>query len=361
MKVLVIHVSAGAGHQKAAEAIYDGIRKSSPHEAVLADALDHTSVFFKRFYRQTYRFLISRMPWLWGFFFRILDVPRLEPLTGPARRLYNMVNARRLGKFLEQEAFDCIVSTHFMPSEVACALKRSGRIRSRLITVITDFDVHRFWLGAEVDVYAVASGWTKQELNRLGVEEARIVVSGIPTHEKFFLPQNRGQLKKQMGLQEDIFTVLMATGSFGIGPIEEIIHALRGVQIIVVCGYNQNLFRRLSGKKDDFVRVMGLVDNMHELMAVSDVMLTKPGGLSIAEALVSQLPLIFFNPIPGQEAHNVRVLKEHGIGASPADISGIIEEIKKLQSSRDFYLTTLKKTREMARPFAVRDIVALIS
>lgn len=361
MRVLVIHASAGAGHQKAAEAIYDGICRSSPHEAVLADALDYTSDFFKKFYRQTYRFLISRLPWLWGFFYRILDVPCLDPLIRPARRLYNGMNARRLGAFLEREAFDCIVSTHFLPSEVACALKRAGRIRSRLMTVVTDFDVHRFWLDPGVDIYAVASEWTRQRLKRLGIEEERIAVSGIPAHTKFSLPQDRGRLKKQMGLPEDIFTVLMATGSFGIGPIEEIIHALQGVQVIVVCGHNQGLFRRLSGKKDDRVRVMGLVDNMHELMAVSDVMITKPGGLSIAEALVSQLPLIFFNTIPGQEAHNARVLKEHGIGASPADIYGIVAEVNKLQSSRDFYLTTLKMTRDLARPFAVRDIVALIS
>lgn len=361
MKVLVIHASAGAGHQKAAEALYDGIRKSSLHEAVLVDALDYTSAFFKKFYRQTYLFLISGIPWLWGFFFRILDIPWLGPLIQPVRRLYNVVNAKRLGEFLEQEAFDYIISTHFLPSDVACALKRSGRIRSRLITVVTDFDVHQFWLGAGVDVYAVASDWTKQKLQGLGVEASRIVVSGIPTHENFFLPKDRGQLKKRIGLQEDMFTVLMATGSFGIGPIEEIIHALKGVQVIVVCGHNQSLFRRLSEKKDDWVKVMGLVDNMHELMAVSDVMLTKPGGLSIAEALVSQLPLIFFNPIPGQEAKNVRILREHGIGASPPDISGIVEELKKLQSSRDLYLTTLKRTRELARPSAVRDILALIS
>ena len=110
-----------------------------------------------------------------------------------------------------------------------------------------------------------------------------------------------------MGLQPDLFTVLVATGSFGIGPIEGIIDVLKGFQVIVVCGHNRDLFRKLSGKYCALVKVLGLVDNMHELMAVSDAMVTKPGGLSICEALVSQLPLIFFNAIPGQEIGNIKV------------------------------------------------------
>ena len=99
---------------------------------------------------------------------------------------------------------------------------------------------------------------------------------------------------------------------------------------------------------------------MHELMAVSDCMVTKPGGLSIAEALVSQLPMIFFHPIPGQETNNVRVLREYGIGCMPADVQGIAGELRKLKSSRDAHLTALKLTRRLARPAAVRDIISLI-
>ncbi len=363
MKILVIHASAGAGHLKAAQAIYDGFKKYTTHEAVFVDSLDYTSPFFKAFYRRSYALLVSKMPWLWGFFFQLVDLPWLQPLCGLFRRIFNSLNAQGLHAFLKEERFDYVFTTHFMANEVTAALERKGVIDSKLVTVVTDFDVHRIWLSSETDLYAVASEWTGQKLRQLGVAREKIVVTGIPVDEKFARPADRGELKKKLGLKENVFTALMATGSFGVGPIEEILRLLvpeDGLQVLVVCGYNRRLAERLRGCNFAIAKVFGLVDNMHELMAVSDVMVTKPGGLSIAEALVSQLPMIFFYPIPGQETNNVRVLHEYGIGCMPEDIQGVAGELRKLKSSRDAHLTALKHTQRLARPSAVRDIISLI-
>ena len=384
MNILVIHASAGAGHLKAAQAIYEGLKKFTSHEAVFADSLDYTSPFFKKFYQRTYILLVMGMSWLWGFFFGLLDRPWIQPLVRFSRRFYNGFNAQRLSAFLKDKNFDYVITTHFLPSEVVAALKRTGEIRSKLITVVTDFDVHRIWLNPETDLYAVASEWTEQKLRQLGVAQEKIRVTGIPVDEKFLLPADRAELKKKLGLKENVFTVLIATGSFGIGPIEDILRILElpagslpaaigpprgrslwpreedGLQTLVVCGHNRGLAERLRGRNYAGAKIFGLVDNMHELMAVSDCMVTKPGGLSIAEALVSQLPMIFFHPIPGQETNNVRVLREYGIGCMPADVQGIAGELRKLKSSRDAHLTALKLTRRLARPAAVRDIISLI-
>lgn len=360
MNIFVIYASAGAGHFKAAEALYDGLKKHTSHEVVLADALDYTSPFFKAFYRRSYVVLVTQFPSLWGFFFRLFDAAGLQPLLRIFRRMYNGWNARRLHDFLKTRDFDYIFSTHFMPSEVVAAVKQAGRIRSKLITVVTDFDAHKIWLNPATDFYTVASEWTKEKLKRLGVEEGKIRACGIPTHEQFAVPADRGQLKRKLGLKEDAFTVLAATGSFGIGPMEELLDAMPEFQTVVVCGHNQALFRRLTRKNYPSAKILGLVDNMPELMAVADVMVTKPGGLSIAEALVRQLPMIFFHSIPGQEMSNVRVLQEHGIGTMAADVPAIVREVKKLHDSRDLYLTALKQTHRLARPSAVRDIISLI-
>jgi processive 1,2-diacylglycerol beta-glucosyltransferase len=360
MKILVIHATAGAGHFKAAEALYNGIKKSSDHHVVLVDALDYTSPSFKRLYQETYFFLISKIPDFWGFIFTLIDMGWIQPLIRKIRRIYNAMNAKPLHQFLQKEKFDYIFATQFMPSEVAAALKRVGRIDAKLITVITDFDVHRIWLSEGIDTYTVASDWTKEKLIRLGIDGNKILVSGIPTDEKFTSHPDIGALKTKLGLKKEFFTVLIATGSFGIGPIEEIIRKLTGFQVLVICGHNKHLFQTLSQRKSELVKIFGLVDNMHELMAVSDVMVTKPGGLSISEALVSQLPLIFFNAIPGQEANNIGVLKQYGIGSPNYRVNDIVGALQRLKSSRDVYLSTLKKTKELARPFAVRDIIGLI-
>lgn len=362
MKILVIHASAGAGHFKAAQALYEGFKKSTSHETLLVDSLDYTSPFFKIFYQRTYSIFVTRLPWLWALFFKILDFEWFRIFWQMPRRIYNHFNGRKLYDFLIKENFDYVLTTHFLPSEVVSALKKSGRIRSKLVTVVTDFDVHKIWLNPETDIYAVASEWTRQKLQRLGVKDEKIRVTGIPVAEEFGHPGDRTALKHRLGLKEDAFTVLVATGSFGVGPIEEILHALEGeFQTVVVCGYNKSLFKRLMAQNYKSAKILGLVDNMHELMAASDVMVTKPGGLSISEALASQLPMVFFHPIPGQEEHNIKVLHEHGVGCRPKDIAGIAAELKKLKSSRDAHLTAVKNTQQLARPAAVRNIISLIN
>lgn len=360
MKILVIHAAAGAGHQKAAEALYQGLIKYTPHEAVCVDALDYTSPGFKRNYQGTYFFLISRIPAIWSFLFRLFDQPCLQMLVRRCRRLYNAWNARPLEEFLKREQFDEIFSTQFLSTEVAAALKRQGKIRSRLITVITDFDVHRIWLAEGVDCYTAASDWTREKLKRLGIPEEKICVTGIPVAESFASAQDIGQLKKKLGLRENIFTVLMATGSFGIGPLEELVASLKDVQVIVICGNNQKLFEKLSLRNTPLVKILGLVDNMHEWMAVSDVMVTKPGGLSISEALVSQLPLIFFHPIPGQETHNIQVLKEYGIGLTALETEEIAAGVEVFRTTKDLHSTAVKRTKVLAKPDAVKEIIKLI-
>ena len=116
MKILIIHASAGAGHFKAAESIYSGIKKSTGHDAVLVDALDYSSPFFKKLYTGTYYFLISKLPWLWGFFFWLLDIDCLQPLVRFVRRIYNTINTGKLHRFLKEEQFAQPEGITFDPS-----------------------------------------------------------------------------------------------------------------------------------------------------------------------------------------------------------------------------------------------------
>ena len=360
MKVIIIHASAGAGHQKAAEAVYDHLKQNSSHDVQLVDALDYSNYWFQHIYRGSYMHMITYVPALWGMFYYLVDIPILQPLVRFVRRIYNGVNVTRLQKHLVEQQFDYIITTHFMPNEIASALKRKGKINSEIITCVTDYDVHRIWLAKGIDKFCVASDFTHNKLIELGVEEDKIHVTGIPSHANFSKSYDIAELKNKLGIEHEVFTILIATGSFGIGPIEHIIDTLTDFQIIVVCGHNKHLYERLTARHIPHVKVMGLVNNMHELMAVSDAMVSKPGGLSITEALVSQLPLIFFNAIPGQETHNIQVLKTYGIGISDCTVDEIANRLRELRSSKDQYLTMLKKTKALAKPNAIQDISSLV-
>jgi processive 1,2-diacylglycerol beta-glucosyltransferase len=363
MKILVIYATAGAGHRKAAEAVFNGLKSAAVHQVALVDSLDYTSPFYKKSYSAVYTFLISSVPWLWGFIFALIDVPALRPLVRLVRRLQNALNGGPLARFLKQEQFDYIISTHFFPNEVAAHIKRKGQIKSKIISVITDYDVHSIWLAAGIDIYTVATEWTKRRLLGLGIGTAQGAVTGIPTDAKFAQPQDRPALRRKLGLKEDVFTVLMATGSFGIGPMKEIVDALEGnpgIQVLVICGHNDHLYERLSREEKGLVKVYSLVDNMDELMAASDVMVTKPGGLSISEALVVGLPMIFFSAIPGQETGNIKVLKQSGVGISDCSVYEIARTLERLSKSKAELQTAKEKAKALGKPSAVKDIISLI-
>ncbi|MBF0485520.1 MAG: hypothetical protein HQL16_03290 [Candidatus Omnitrophica bacterium] len=356
-KILILHATAGAGHRKAAEAIYHGLIARKIDNVQIVDALDHTNSFFRKAYSQGYEFMVGKLPKLWAVFFELTDKKWMLPLFQRTRRIYNGANAGALVKFVKDGHFDVIVTTHFLSTEVVGDMRVRGETDAKLVTMVTDFDVHKIWLSKGVDLYLVASDYTKGRLAALGVDEKKIVVTGIPCDEKFTLARDPKEIRRKLGLKEDKFTVLLSTSSFGFGPIEELSRLLKDEQMIIICGNNKILFDKMSSQGNPLHKVCKFVDNMEELMSASDVMLTKPGGLSITEALANSLPLIFFSAIPGQEAGNVEVLARHGIGLSDKSLEEIAAEIKKFSSSPETLRQAKEKCRALARPKSVEDII----
>jgi len=327
MKVIIAYASAGAGHLKAAESIHKYLRENRGDiDVKLVDILDYSSGLLKFSYRRGYSFLVHYGLFLWAAAFYLTRVKLLRILTAPVASLINLSNTRGFARFLLREAPDYMISTHFLPPDIAGHLKNKGRIKSTLITVITDFGVHPYWLSAFTDFYYVASEYTKGLLIKEKVAESRIRVCGIPIDEKFLKRYDKSALCVKFGIKSDMFTVLISTGSFGIGPIEKMASLLCAeMQVLVVCANNKKLKLILERKGLVNTRVFGFVDNMQELMAVSDVIITKPGGLSISEVLVMRLAPFFISPIPGQESGNVAAMKHYGIDT----LIGSAPELKK--------------------------------
>jgi len=360
MKILVIHATAGAGHKKAAEAIFHGFKARGGIDARLVDALDYTNPFFKKTYPESYSLLVTRLPWAWGMFFAWLDLPWMQPLVRVVRRLYNGFNAQALQKFLIAEQFDAVITTQFLSAEVCAYLKREGKIKSKIICVVTDFDVHHIWVNKGIDCYTAACDYTRDKLIALGVPQNQVFTTGIPTDAKFSLKPDIAALKKKLGVQDGKLTILIATGSFGMGPIEAIMKLLDNYQLLIVCGHNKALYSRLKPIAQPNAHVFGLVDNMDELMSVADVMVTKPGGLSIAEALVKKLPMIFFSAIPGQETNNIKVLSSYEVTPGQCTLLQISETIAQWKAN-PINLEVLKlRLNELSKPNAVADIISLL-
>ncbi len=357
MKIFIVYASAGAGHRKAAEAIFNSFRnKASSDDIKLIDILDKTNFLFAKAYAGGYQFLINHAVWLWAWLFN-LTAAKGSSFIAAAIRTIDILNARRFSEFIIREQPDIVISTHFMPPEILTYLKLQGKIKSRLITVITDFGVHPLWVSRGTDTYAVASSLSKEYLIREGVKAEDILESGIPIEEKFSKGYDKQAERKKIGLEPDKFTLLITTGSFGIGPVEEIIACLhKEMQIIVVCAKNAKLYKILQERMFPNTRIFAFVDNINELMAASDIVIAKPGGLTTSEILSMELVPVFISPIPGQETHNLMTMQQFGIGKYAASIENIKKIVLDYRDNPDKMKREKEIIKKVKKPYAAEDL-----
>lgn len=362
MKIFIVYASVGSGHFKAAEAIYNCLKQNNKIlEIKLIDVLKISNFLFVNIYTYGYTFLVNYALWLWLLAFYTTCAKPLCPVTGNIHSIINRLNTKRFIDLLIRENPDIIISTHFLPSNISASLKKSKKINSKIITVITDFGVHPFWISQAVDIYVVASSFTEEQLVLEGVKKESIKVTGIPIDSKFLKQYDKGILCRNLNIEQDEFTVLIVTGSFGIGPIEEIIDLLRAdVQILVVCAKNKSLFLRLKNKNYPKVRIFGFVDNIEELMAVSSVIITKPGGLTISELLAMELIPIFISAIPGQETENVSALARFNIGSILENTRDIKETVLDYKANPDKLNKIKENIRKIKKPFAAQELCDVV-
>jgi processive 1,2-diacylglycerol beta-glucosyltransferase len=263
---------------------------------------------------------------------------------------------------------DITICTHFLPAEIISWLKAKKRVSFQQSIVVTDLDVHALWLCHHFEHYFVALEETRVHLEKLGLPGEKLTVSGIPIDPVFAQPKDRVAMRQKHGLQPGQTTLLVSTGGFGVGPIQDLIRALfelrHSSQIVVVCGRNQELKLKLDSMMAKLprntqvaVKVVGYTDEMDEYMAASDMVLGKPGGLTTSEALAKGLIFVVVNPIPGQEERNADHLLEEGVAircnnlpALAFKIDRLLDDPARLEGMRD-------RVRQLARPHAAKTIV----
>jgi processive 1,2-diacylglycerol beta-glucosyltransferase len=229
-----------------------------------------------------------------------------------------------------------------------------------IVSVVTDFEAHALWMEPGVDLYCVAAEETKARLVARGALPENVVVTGIPIGAKFLHAVDTQTVRKRMGLRDDLPILLVLGGGFGMGPVAQIMSELnkfeKSVQVIVVCGRNQDLRRELAvQEKRHPTHVLGFVINMQELMALADLVITKPGGLTSSEALAMGKPLFMLNPIPGQEAANSDFLLGHGAAAKANRLEDLPYRLDKLIDSTKLGEMACA-ARALGKPQAAREI-----
>lgn len=358
-KVMLSYLNITTGHKKAAWSIHKALKELEPEIEVLE--IDPLRVFYPRLeaiINKGYLKLVKSNPDIWDF---VYDNEKIVKLTANLRQLTNSFNSYRLSKLFSSFNPQAVVCTHAFPCGIFSALKNSYEFP--LIGVITDFDVHSYWIHDNVSCYVVATQYTAERLQKKGIEKERIKVLGIPVDPAFTKAHDIAAIKKKHNLKEEIPTILIMGGGWGFGPIEGIIHCLNELedidfQIIAVAGNNKKLESRLNKLSlPKLAKVFGFVDFMDELMQVSNLFIGKPGGMTTAESLACGLPMVIINPIPGQEERNAQYLTAQGAGIkvnSEWEVKKIVQELLtdhyKLNKMRD-------RALNIGKPYSAFDVV----
>jgi processive 1,2-diacylglycerol beta-glucosyltransferase len=326
MRILIATVTAGAGHVAAAAALEEAWRTEHAQDVVeRVDLVKFFSPLHRKVVSDGYVKLVERAPELWGMVFKKTDDPKLARRLSRIQRLFPSHSRSRFEKYVKHFQPDAVLCTHYSPLETLGEIKaKQKRNRSEtghpglfVVSIVTDFEAHALWMNRSVDLYCVAAEETKARLVARGAPPAAILATGIPISARFSASLNRDAARKTLGVRDDLPIILVLSGGFGMGPVAEILSELDKVaqpfQTIVVTGRNEELRRELAAAdRKHPTHVLGFASNMHELMAIADLIITKPGGLTSSEALAMGKPLFVLNPIPGQEAANSDFLLERG-------------------------------------------------
>ena len=367
-KLLILSVSAGAGHVRAAQAVEAAARATRPPiEPTHLDLLTLVPADFRKLYGQQYIKLVEKLPQLWSYLYAKTDRPGRDSLIGNLKRAAEKLNTRKLSAEIERLAPDAILCTHFLPAELLSKQKRKGRKLPPLWVQVTDFDVHALWVHPHVDHYCVASEEVAFRLADRGVPRENISVTGIPVMPQFSITLDRATCAAELGIAPGKFTVLMMAGGAGVGGLDELAARLLrlpdDLQLIALAGRNEELLGRLRNlAKSHPARLFpqGFTTTVERVMAASDLVVTKPGGLSVSECLAMARPMLLVSPIPGQEERNADYLLEAGAAIKAVDAATLEFKLSRLISDRARLGAMSDAARGIARPDAAAKVVQLI-
>ena len=366
--LLILSASGGAGHLRAGEALLQAVRNSDlPVTGEHHDTLDFTSPVFKRIYSGSYLAMANRTPELWGYLYG-----RAEKKPYEKKGLLKIFDHFNYGGFLKAvRSFrpDALVCTHFLPFiSISERIRRAG-IRAPVFAVTTDFDVHQLWINPIVSRYYVHHDESAWQLRFKGVPDEKISVKGIPILREFARRLPRESARRQLKLDEKRFTVLVLSGGFGIGKVEQSVDVVTQTlasfrqlrfNLLIVCGKNQKMRKNLEKRRfppNIHAKVLGFVSNMADLMDSADILVSKSGGLTSAEAMAKGLPMVIVDPIPGQETRNADMIIEHGAGLRAMDAANLGYKLQRAIEEPSILRRARRATRELAKPHAARDIV----
>ena len=356
-KALILSLKVGSGHLRAAEATASATRERYENSQSLhLDMLDYTTPFYRRAFTGVYGAMVEHFPIGWKVLY---EQTRNRAITGIQKRFSAWVTGRNAGPLMREiQSYspDVIICTHFTAAEAVALARRRQQLQTPVCVVLTDYDLHAAWLHRGVDCYCVATEQMATDLRRLELFGADVHVTGIPIHPVFAREfPHRHEMRKTLKLPLEAPTVVLTGGGCGLGALSDsariLLRNFPTMQIIAVAGGNAKMQARLEREAQGHSRliVKGYVSNMHEYMAASDLIVTKPGGLTSSECLAMGLPAVVSKPIPGQEERNSEFLIDNKVALPARNASELVLSVRALVEDEGLRHYMSARARSLAK------------
>ncbi|MDR2514078.1 MAG: galactosyldiacylglycerol synthase [Christensenellaceae bacterium] len=365
MRILILSVTAGQGHNRTAQGIadYAGARG---HDCRVVDTFDYISPAMGEIVDEGYKLSIQLTPKAFGRAFGLFE--RAE--RSEAIKMYKAYRAvsRRLSREIEDIYLDfkpdVAVATMSFAAQIATSVFERGVSNAKRVGIVTDYTLHPFWIGTDLDVLVTPSEQLTEGMVAKGIQRQIIRPLGIPIAPVFGEKLERAEALQALSLG-DLPALLIMGGSMGHGDIAKAIQRLDCLpgdfQMLAVCGSNQKMFRaleKLRTKKP--LRVYGFSNEVHLLMSAADAIVTKPGGLTVSESIAKRLPMVLVNPIPGQEDRNLDFLTNHGMAMRATKTQPLDEIVAQLMLSPTRRELMRQAQQAFGRPNATHEVCALL-
>ena len=390
MRVLILAATTGGGHMRAADALKEYILSQDENaEIKIEDVIEYISPFVNKAVTGGYVYMAKNTPTMYGTFYKSIDDE-----NSPVNRTVEMVTVsfkKRLMPLIEEFKPDIIVTTQSLATELYASLKKLLGLKIPIISILTDFAIHQTYIYEGVDAYVVSSRKMVDDLVSRGVERVRVYPYGIPVKQEFYKEIDRLTAFESEGLDPELPTILIMAGSFGVTDILKIYHKIvkspEDFQIIVITGKNEKLYdnferylkritikntlaeineiikpnskkrRRIASKP---TKLLYFTNEVEKYMHMADLIVTKPGGLTVTEAISVGLPMAIFKAIPGQEEQNADFLVNKNMAVRLEKDKTCTTMITRLLREPDRLDGMKKSIREFSKGNSAKNIYILM-
>jgi processive 1,2-diacylglycerol beta-glucosyltransferase len=354
-RILILSLPHGAAHQRAARALRKAFLELRPDaEVQVIDTLQYCTAWFRAYYN-SYLIPLTLWPGLWRW---IESLQHTSASTGPGW-IYRS-GAKPLFRYLCDFAPDAVIATEVGTCELAALYKRQVKADFQLVGLEL-MDFNRAWIQPEVDLFLTTHVDLAAELAAAGASLSKVLATGQPIDPAFATLMDREAAREKLGLTKDVSQVLVLFGGTGHGNPERILREISTVQqpleIVMITGRNQRLERKLRNRfaGQPRIRILGWVDNLQEWMVAADLMISKPGGGTLTEGFACGLPMLAFDPLPGNEERTCRWIENWGAGIWIKEAEYLAPVIQSLLTDRPKLQALRDRAQALARPHAARD------